>query len=157
VLGGSPAVPLSSVSPERRVCRVSGLLSVARARVAMMAPHMSRTRRWLRLRGMTKVTAQMSISLEGCYAGPMDPRDPRTRPVGWRAARRPAYSSGSSFTLGRWCLIDDATTSTSCRASSATAPACTTSLVGPWASCRTWVGDDPNASTNLGFRTTYEN
>jgi hypothetical protein len=24
-------------------------------------------------------------------------------------------------------------------------------------SCRTWVGDDPNAVTNLRFRTTYEN
>jgi hypothetical protein len=25
------------------------------------------------------------------------------------------------------------------------------------ASCRTWGGDDPNAATNLRFRTTYEN
>jgi hypothetical protein len=37
------------------------------------------------LRGMTKVTAQMSISLDGCYAGPMDPRDLR-RPVRPRVA-----------------------------------------------------------------------
>ena len=58
---------------------VSWLLSIARARVTMMAPCMSRTRRWLRLRGMTKVTAQRSISLDGCYAGPMDPRDPHRR------------------------------------------------------------------------------
>ena len=34
-----------------------------RSRVTMMAPRMSRTRRWLRLTGMTKVPAQMSISL----------------------------------------------------------------------------------------------
>jgi hypothetical protein len=32
--------------------------------------------------------------------------------------------------------------------------ACTTSRAGPCASCRTWVGDDPNAATNLRFRTT---
>jgi hypothetical protein len=43
----------------------------------MMAPRVSRTRRWFRLRGMTKVTAPMSIWLDGCYAGPMGPRDPR--------------------------------------------------------------------------------
>jgi hypothetical protein len=40
----------------------------------------------------------MSISLDGCGAGPMDPR----------------------------------------------------------ATCRTWAGDDPNAATNLRFRTAYE-
>jgi hypothetical protein len=31
---------------------------------------------------MTKVTAQMSISLDGCYVGPMDPRDPQDA-AGW--------------------------------------------------------------------------
>jgi hypothetical protein len=67
----------------------------------------------------------------------------------------PACSSSSGCTSRRWCLIDEAT-STSCRAASATAPACTTSRMGPCASCRTWVGDDPNASTNLRFRTAYE-
>jgi hypothetical protein len=55
------------------------------------------------------------------------------------------------FRVTRWV-----TYATSCRASSATAPACTTSQMGPCASCRTWVGDDPNAATNLRFRTTYE-
>jgi hypothetical protein len=43
----------------------------------MMALRVSRTRRWFRLRGMTEVTARMPISLDGCYAGPMDPRDPQ--------------------------------------------------------------------------------
>lgn len=47
--------------------------------------------------------------------------------------------------------------STCCRASSATAPACTTSRMGPCPSCRTWVSDDPNAAINLRLRTTYEN
>jgi hypothetical protein len=42
----------------------------------MMTPRVSRTRQWLRLRGMTKVTPQMSISLDGCYAGPMEPTPP---------------------------------------------------------------------------------
>jgi hypothetical protein len=104
-----------------------------------MAPHMSRTRWWLRLRGMTKVTARMSTSLDGCYAGPMDPRDPQD--------------------AARWMQGPEApgdATSMSCRDSSATAPACTTSWAGPCASRRTWVGDDPNASTNLRFRATYE-
>jgi dihydrofolate reductase len=64
------------------VSLVSWLLSIARARVTMMAPRMSRTHRWLRLRGMTKVTAQMSISLDGRYTGPMDPRDPQDA-AGW--------------------------------------------------------------------------
>src|SRR4029450_897794 len=50
--------------------------------------------------------------------------------------------------------LDDEATSTSCRACSATAPAWTTSRAGPCASCRTWVGDAPNAATNLRFRTT---
>jgi hypothetical protein len=36
-------------------------------------------------------------------------------------------------------------------------PACTTSRAGPCASWRTWVGEDPNAATNLRFHTTYEN
>jgi len=31
---------------------------------------------------MTKVTAHVSISLDGCYAGPMDPRDPQDA-AGW--------------------------------------------------------------------------
>jgi hypothetical protein len=31
---------------------------------------------------MTKVTAQMSISLDGCYAGPMDPPAPQDA-AGW--------------------------------------------------------------------------
>jgi hypothetical protein len=48
-----------------------------RSRVTMMAPRMSRTHGWLRLRGMTKVTAHASISLDRCHAGPMDPRDPQ--------------------------------------------------------------------------------
>jgi hypothetical protein len=30
---------------------------------------------------MTQVTAQMSVSLDGFYAGPRDPRDPRTWPA----------------------------------------------------------------------------
>jgi hypothetical protein len=37
------------------------------------------------------------------------------------------------------------------------APASTTSRAGPCASCRTWVGDNPNAATNLRFRIAYEN
>jgi hypothetical protein len=37
------------------------------------------------------------------------------------------------------------------------APASTTSRAGPCGSCRTWVGDYPNAATNLRFRSTYEN
>jgi hypothetical protein len=32
-----------------------------------------------------------------------------------------------------------------------------TSRAGPRARCTTWVGDDPNAATNLRFRTTSEN
>jgi hypothetical protein len=52
--------------------------------------------------------------------------------------------------------IIDEVTSTSCRASLVTAPACTTSRMGPCACRRTWVGDDPNAATNLRFRATYE-
>jgi hypothetical protein len=48
----------------------------------MMTPRVSRTRQWLRLRGMTKVTPQTSISLDGCYAGPMDPRHPPDA-AGW--------------------------------------------------------------------------
>jgi hypothetical protein len=77
---------------------------------------------------MTKVTAQMSISLDGCYAGPMDPRDPQDA-AGWMQGPE---------------------------ASSATGPACTTWRMRPCPSRRTWVGDDPNAATNLRFRTTYE-
>jgi hypothetical protein len=42
-------------------------------------------------------------------------------------------------------------------ASWATAPACTTSRASPRASCRTWVGDDPNAVTNPPFPHHYEN
>ena len=38
--------------------------------------------------------------------------------------------------------------------SSAPAPTCTTSRAGPCASCRTWVGDDPDAVTNFPFRAT---
>src|ERR687892_2033673 len=63
----------------------------------MMAPRLSRTRRWLRLRGMTKVTAQMSISLDGCYAGPMDPRDPQDA-AGWmQGPEAPGF-----FGVTRW-------------------------------------------------------
>src|ERR687892_1968275 len=63
----------------------------------MMAPRMSRMRRWLRLRGMTKVTAQMSISLDGCYAGPMDPRDPQDA-AGWmQGPEAPGF-----FGVTRW-------------------------------------------------------
>jgi hypothetical protein len=72
---------------------------------------------------MTKVTAQMAISLDGCYAGPMDPHEPQDA-AGWmQGPEAPGF-----FRVARWC-----------------------------ASCRTWVGDDPNAATNFGFRTTYEN
>jgi hypothetical protein len=53
-------------------------------------------------------------------------------------------------------LIDEAT-STSCRASSATAPRLYDVADGSCASCRTWVGDDPNAATNLRFRIAYAN
>jgi hypothetical protein len=72
-----------------------------------------------------------------------------------RQVNGPACMSSSSCTSRRWCLIDEAI-SRFCRASSATAPACTTSRAGPYASCRTWVGDGPNAATNLRFRTTHE-
>jgi hypothetical protein len=67
-----------------------------------------------------------------------------------------ACSSSSSCPSRRWCLIDDATSTSRC-ACSATAPACTTSRMGPRASWRIWVGDDPNAATNLRFRTTSDN
>jgi hypothetical protein len=80
-----------------------------------MVRRVSRTRQWLRLRVMTKVTPQMCVSLDGCSAGPMDPRH----------------------------LPD--------------AAGCTSSWpIDHPRRCMTWVGDDPDASTNLGFRTTDE-
>ena len=229
---------------------------------------------------MTKVTAQMSISLDGCYAGPMDPRDPQdaagwmqgpeapgffgvtrwvTDAAGWR--ERQGYAGGErsinsdiveetfaaagAYVMGR-CMFDggeipwggtrpfrapvfvvahrlratlqrEGGTSFTfvtggieqavamareaaggkdvAVAGGGTvlrqvigaglleqlelhiapvvpdrrgglhvlprllgdAPASTTSRAGPCASCRTWVGGDPNAATNIRFRTTYQN
>ncbi len=51
---------------------------------------------------MTKVTAQMSISLDSCYAGPMDPRDPQDA-AGWmQGPEAPGF-----FRVTRW--VTDAT------------------------------------------------
>src|SRR5438093_1096407 len=72
-----------------------------------------------------------------------------TAPTGRKGSSRPRPARSSSSAAG-----STRSTSTSCRASWATAPACTTSRASPRASCRTWVGDDPNAATNLRFRTT---
>lgn len=72
----------------------------------MMAPRMSRTRWWLRLRGMTKVTAHMSISLDGCYAGPMDPRDPQDA-AGWMQGPEVPDRRGDLYVLPR--LLGDGT------------------------------------------------
>jgi dihydrofolate reductase len=84
------------------VSRVSWLLSIVGARVKMMALRMSRTGGWFRLRGMTKVTAQLSNSLDGCYAGPMDPRDPHDA-AGWmQGPEAPGF-----FRVTRW--VTDAT------------------------------------------------
>ena len=41
---------------------------------------------------MTQVVAQMSVSLDGFYAGPRDPRDPRAWTVGCTDRRRPGSS-----------------------------------------------------------------
>jgi len=65
----------------------------------MMAPRVSRTRRWFRLRGMTNVTAQMSVSLDGSCAGPMDPRDPQDA-AGWM--QRP--EAPGFFRVARWVI-----------------------------------------------------
>ncbi|MGH9229185.1 MAG: hypothetical protein ACRD07_10765 [Acidimicrobiales bacterium] len=51
---------------------------------------------------MTKVTAQMSISLEGCYAGPMDRRDPQVA-AGWMQGPE----APGLFRVTRW--VTDAT------------------------------------------------
>jgi len=70
--------------------RVSWLRWIApRSRVTMMAPRVSRTRQWLRLKGMTKVTAQMSISLDGRYARPVD-----------RSSSRPARAARAAYRAG---------------------------------------------------------
>jgi hypothetical protein len=112
---------------------------------------------------MAKVTAQMAISLDGCYAGPMDPHDPKdaagwmqgpgapgffrvtrwvTGAMGWRG--RQQYAGGEFVAVaGGGTLLRQ--------------------VIGaglfqqPCASCRTWVGDDRNAATNIRFRTTYDN
>ncbi|CAA9233578.1 MAG: Dihydrofolate reductase [uncultured Acidimicrobiales bacterium] len=48
---------------------------------------------------MTKVTAQMSVSLDGFYAGPMDPRDPKDM-AGWMAGpEAPGF-----FRVTRWVV-----------------------------------------------------
>jgi dihydrofolate reductase len=48
---------------------------------------------------MTKVTAQMSISLDGCYAGPLDPRDPQDA-AGWmQGPEAPGF-----FRVTRWVV-----------------------------------------------------
>jgi hypothetical protein len=48
---------------------------------------------------MTKVTAQMSISLDRCYAGPMDPRDPQDA-AGWmQGPEAPGF-----FRVTRWVV-----------------------------------------------------
>jgi dihydrofolate reductase len=48
---------------------------------------------------MTKVTAQMSISLDGCYAGPMDPRDPQDA-AGWMQGPEAPWF----FRVTRWVV-----------------------------------------------------
>jgi hypothetical protein len=46
---------------------------------------------------MTKVTAQKAISLDGCYAGPMDPHDPQDA-AGWmQGPEAPGF-----FRVTRW-------------------------------------------------------
>jgi hypothetical protein len=96
----------------------------------------------------------MSISLDGCYAGPMDPATPQDA-AGWMEG--PEAGLLEQLELHIAPVVPDRRGDLhACRASSATAPARTTSRMGPCASCRTWVGDDPNAATNLRFRTTYE-
>jgi dihydrofolate reductase len=48
---------------------------------------------------MTKVTAQLSVSLDGCYAGPRDPRDP-TDMAGWLdGPEAPGF-----FRVTRWAI-----------------------------------------------------
>ena len=48
---------------------------------------------------MTKVTAQMSVSLDGCYAGPRDPRDPKDM-AGWiKGPEAPGF-----FRVTRWVV-----------------------------------------------------
>jgi dihydrofolate reductase len=48
---------------------------------------------------MTKVTAQMSVSLDGCYAGPRDARDPKDM-IGWmRGPEAPGF-----FRVTRWAV-----------------------------------------------------
>jgi hypothetical protein len=147
---------------------------------------------------MAKVTAQMAISLDGCYAGPMDPHDPKdaagwmqgpgapgffrvtrwvTGAMGWRG--RQEYAGGEFVAVAgggtllrqvigaglfqqlEWHitpvvpdrrgdlhvlprLLGDGTRPYASR-------------MGPCASCRTWVGDDRDAATNIRFRTTYDN
>ncbi|MPY94644.1 MAG: dihydrofolate reductase, partial [Acidimicrobiia bacterium] len=48
---------------------------------------------------MTKVTAQMSVSLDGFYAGPMDPKDPGDM-AGWMdGPEAPGF-----FRVTRWAV-----------------------------------------------------
>jgi hypothetical protein len=48
---------------------------------------------------MTQVTAQMSVSLDGFYAGPIDPRDPKDM-AGWmKGPEAPGF-----FRVTRWVI-----------------------------------------------------
>jgi hypothetical protein len=83
---------------------------------------------------MTKVTAQMSISLDGCYAGPMDPRDPQDA-AGWMEGG-PEAGLLEQLELHIAPVVSDRRGDLHVLPRlPATAPARTTVLMDPWASC----------------------
>ena len=57
---------------------------------------------------MTKVTAQMSVSLDGFYTGPRDPRDPKDTPMSGKTSNAGGWTDGPEapgfFRVTRWAV-----------------------------------------------------